>query len=416
MTQTLSLTRLGSAGAWDDGVFLSIVARVIVAISALLLAVPATAHTRSQSFSTWTIGQNVIDGVFQVDAYRATQLSETPQDLPALLRDHIARTIKVTQNGTPCAATAPRSLRAPSGDLRVELRFTCAKPFAEAPADLNVGAFFDVSISHVHYVRMTDSGGFHEAVLTQGRSDVSVGGATAHSGTDVGSFLVLGFEHVLSGIDHIAFLIALALLAGGPWRIVLAVTGFTLGHSLTLALVALGVLQPDTVAVEALIGFTVAWAAGDALARARALPAWYGLAGAVAILTMPIVAWLAGLPVLSWTLIIGLAVFAGTMSYARRFDGPYIAPAIATIFGLAHGAGFAGPLLEMEIPSGQLLWTLLAFNLGVEAGQLTALAVMGGALWLLRRAPTRIPAAAFDATAALLFALGTFWFVSRSFS
>jgi hypothetical protein len=395
---------------------MSLVRLLFAFIAVALFAAPAGAHTRSQSFSTWTVGHNVIDGVFQVDAYRATQLSETPQDLPDLLRDHIARTVKVTQQGAPCTAAAPRSIRAPTGDLRVELRFTCPKPFADAPADLKVDAFFDVSISHVHYIRVTDTGGFHEAVLTQGRNEMSIGGETAHGGTDVASFLILGFEHVLSGIDHIAFLIALALLAGGPWRIVLAVTGFTLGHSLTLALVALGVLEPDTVAVEALIGFTVAWAAGDALARARSLPPWYGLAGAAGILAMPIVAWVAGLPVLSWTLIVGLALFAGTMSYARRFDGPYVAPAIATIFGLAHGAGFAGPLLEMEIPSGQLLWTLLAFNLGVEAGQLTALGVMGGALWLLRRAPLRIPTTAFDATAALLFALGTFWFVSRSFT
>lgn len=389
----------------------------LVAILLLLtLASPASAHTRSQSFSTWTVGDNEIDGVFQTDAYRVTQLTETPQDLTALLRDHLASTIRLTQDGVSCPAVAPAVVSAPRGDLRVELRFTCAKPFAEAPAELHIGAFFDVSISHVHYIRTTDLGGFHEAVLTQGRNTVAVGGATAHAGTDVGSFLLLGFEHVLSGIDHIAFLIALAMLAGGPWRIVLSVTGFTLGHSLTLALVAFGVLRPETAAVEALIGFTVAWAAGDALARARNITPWYGLAGAGGIVVLPLVAWVAGLPVLSWVLLLGLALFAGTMSFARRFDGPYIAPAIATVFGLAHGAGFAGPLLEMDIPSDQLIWTLLAFNLGVEGGQLAALAIMGAILWILRRASTQIPKLAFDATAAVLFALGTFWFVSRAFA
>jgi hypothetical protein len=204
------------------------------------------------------------------------------------------------------------------------------------------------------------------------------------------------------------------MLAGGVWRIVLAVTGFTLGHSLTLALVALGVLRPDTAAVEALIGFTVAWAAGDALARARNVSPWYGLVGAAGIIVLPALAWAAGLPVLSWLLLLGLALFAGTMSFARRFDGPYVAPAIATVFGLAHGAGFAGPLLAMDIPSGQLIWTLLAFNLGVEGGQLVALAIMGAVLWILQQTLVRIPQAAFDATAAALFAVGTFWFVSRA--
>jgi hypothetical protein len=386
---------------------------IAVAIS-MALCVPANAHTRSQSFSTWTVGDRVIDGVFQIDAYRVTQLSEAPQDLAKLLRDHLASTVRLTQEGTKCAADAPRMISAPRGDLRVELRLICARPFADAPADLHIGSFFDVSISHVHYIRITDTGGFHEAVLTQGRSDVAVGGATAHTGTDMTSFLLLGFEHVLSGIDHIAFLIALAMLAGGPWRIVLAVTGFTLGHSLTLALVALGILQPDTAAVEALIGFTVAWAAGDALARARNVSPWYGLAGAAGIVTLPLIAWMAGLPVLSWVLLLGLAIFAGMMSFARRFDGPYVAPAIATVFGLAHGAGFAGPLLEMDIPSGQLTWTLLAFNLGVEGGQLAALALLGAVLWVIRSTLEDIPKPAFDATAALLFAVGTFWFVSRA--
>jgi len=382
----------------------------------IALCLPAHAHTRSQSFSTWTVGGNVVDGVFQIDAYRVTQLSETPQDLTALLRDHLASTIHLLQGGTACTAATPRVLTASRGDLRVELRFTCPKPFADVNAKLHVGSFFDVSISHVHYIRIADAAGFHEAVLTQGRNEIAIGGTMAHAGTDVGSFLVLGFEHVLSGIDHIAFLIALAMLAGGLWRILLAVTGFTLGHSLTLALVALGILRPETAAVEALIGFTVAWAAGDALARARNLSPLYGLAGAAGILLLPLIAWIAGLPILSWLLLAGLALFAGAMSFARRVDGPYVAPAIATVFGLAHGAGFAGPLLEMEIPPGQLIWTLLAFNLGVEGGQLAALAIMGAVLWILRSTLPQIPKPAFDATAAILFALGTFWFVSRAFA
>lgn len=388
--------------------------RAIFLVLTVALAVPAAAHTRSQSFSTWTVGGNTLDGVFQVDAYRVTQLSETPQDLSALLSKHIAETLKVTQDGAACEGTAPRVIAAPRGDMRIELRFTCPQAFALTPARLHIGAFFDVSISHVHYVRVTDAQGFHEAVLMQGRNDIDVGGAAARGGTDVASFLLLGFEHVLSGIDHIAFLVALAMLAGGLWRILLAVTGFTLGHSLTLILVALGILRPDTAAVEALIGFTVAWAAGDALARARNISPHYGLIGAAGILTLPIVAWLAGVPILSWVLLAGLALFAGAMSFTRRFDGPYVAPAIATVFGLAHGAGFAGPLLAMEIPPGELVWTLLAFNIGVEGGQLMALAVMGAVLWILRSTLPRIPQTAFDATAAALFALGTFWFVSRA--
>ena len=394
----------------------SIVSRIVLAIfSLVVLASAAHAHTRSQSFSTWTVGDNTIQGVFQIDAYRATQLSETPQDLGALLRDHLKSTISLTQSGTTCTPSAPLSVAAPRGGLRVELRFTCPKPFADAPGRLLIGSFFDVSISHVHYIRVTDAKGhFHEAVLTLGKSTMPVGTIEAASVSSFFDFLTLGFEHVLSGVDHIAFLIALTLLAGGLRRTIIAVTGFTLGHSLTLALVAFNVLKPDTAAVEALIGFTVAWAAGDALARARGLSPWYGIAGAAGILLLPMLAWLLGLPSLSWLVLAGVALFAAVMSLARRFDAPVVAPAIATVFGLAHGAGFAGPLLELQIPGSDLLLTLLAFNLGVEGGQLTALALFGATIWILRATIKQIPAVAFDATAAALFALGTFWFVSRA--
>lgn len=381
----------------------------------LSLAPPAQAHTRSQSFSTWTIGADTLEGVYQIDAYRVTQLSETPKDLAVLLRDHLAKTIVVTQSGKPCAATPLHSAAAGRGDMRVELRFTCPEPFANAPTTLAIGAFFDVSVSHVHYVRTTDAEGrFTETILAQGRNTIAVGAMTDRPSSNFLGILTLGFEHVLSGADHIAFLIALALLAGGLWRLLLAVTGFTLGHSLTLALVALGVLKPDTTAVEALIGFTVAWAAGDALARTRNLPPWFGLAGAAGILALPLLASILGLPVLPLLVLGGVALFAGAMSFARGFDAARLAPIIATVFGLAHGAGFAGPLLAMEIAPGDLVWTLLAFNIGVELGQLTALAAMGAALWTLKKLTPRIPAQAYDVTAAFLFALGTYWFVARA--
>lgn len=391
--------------------------RVVVLLLAtmMLLAGTAHAHTRSQSFSNWTIGENAIQGVFQVDAYRATQLSETPQALATLLRNHLAANVSLTQGGVACTASPPQAMAAPRGDLRVEFRFSCAKPFAEMPGILRIGAFFDVSVSHVHYVRLTGTDGkIQEMVLTLGKSDVAVGATAASSVSSVFDFLALGFWHVLSGLDHLAFLAVLAMLAGGLWRTAIAVTGFTLGHSLTLALVAMNVLRPDTAAIEALIGFTVAWAAGEALARARGLSSWFGLAGAGAILLLPLLAWVVGLPSLPWSVLAGIALFAAAMSFARRFDAPIVAPAIATVFGLAHGAGFAGPLLELNIPGADLVPTLLAFNIGVEVGQLTALALFGGIVWTLRTSLKTIPNLAFDAMAAALFALGTFWFVSRA--
>jgi hypothetical protein len=376
---------------------------------------PAQAHTRSQSVSTWTVDGATVQGIFQVDAYRTTQLSDEPQNLNTLLKRHLADTVTLMQDGKPCKALPTRTLASSRGDLREELRFACPRNLADSPATLVMGAFFDVSISHVHYIRVVFAGGaVDERVLTQGAHTLTVGAEPAAHPNSFASFVTLGFEHVLSGADHLAFLLALMLLAGSVRRILIAVTGFTLGHSVTLALVAFGVLKPDTAAIEALIGFTVAWAAGDALARHRNLPRWYGLVGAAGIVLLPLIGMILGLPVMAFSVLAGLSLFAATMSYARGLDTSRIAPAIATVFGLAHGAGFAGPLLEMQIMPGDLVWTLLAFNIGVEFGQLAAIAILAGLWWLVGRSGRKLPAAAFDVTASMLFALGTFWFIARA--
>jgi len=84
------------------------------------------------------------------------------------------------------------------------------------------------------------------------------------------------------------------------------------------------------------------------------------------------------------------------------------------VFGLAHGAGFAGPLLELKIAADNLVWTLLAFNLGVEFGQLVAVGIVTLVLFAIRRSQIKLPDLSYDVVASLLFALGTFWFISRS--
>jgi hypothetical protein len=253
-----------------------------------------------------------------------------------------------------------------------------------------------------------------EVVLTQGQQIVGVGAESAKASTSFLAMLVLGTEHVLSGADHIAFLIALMMLAGTTRATVWSVTGFTLGHSVTLALVTLGLLSPDTPSIEALIGFTVAWAAGDALDRHRAMPKWLGLAGAAGIVALAVLGSVNGFVGIPMLVLVGVALFAGTMSFSRKLDSVRIAPAVATVFGLAHGAGFAGPLLELKIAPDDLLWTLLAFNLGVELGQLIVVFLVLAGLKLLQRFRLSLPYLSYDVIAAGLFGLGVFWFVSRS--
>jgi hypothetical protein len=389
--------------------------RVAGLLAALLACTPASAHTRSQSFSSWTAADSSVTAVFQVDAQRVTQLGEaaTFAGLGALLARHLAETVSVTQDGRRCAASPPRPLAAARGDVRVEMAFTCPRSLADAPAAVVMGAFFAVSPSHVHYARSSLADGpSREVLATVGSHTFDVGGRADAAATDFAAFFRLGLEHVLSGLDHLAFVAALALLAGGFGRAAWAATGFTLGHSLTLGLVATGLLRPDTRAIESLIGFTVAFAAAEAFAsRAAPRAGWTTIALVAAV---PLAARLAGETTLPWTVVAGVALFG---LCAGAFGGPTsrrFAPLLAVAFGLAHGAGFAGALLGLDIPHERLLTALLAFNLGVEAAQLLALAAIAGIAIAGSRLPATARRLALDYTTAGLVALGVYWFVGRS--
>jgi hypothetical protein len=394
-----------------------VILRVLLALLALFTGVAASAHTRSQSYSSWSVAGAELSGVFQVDARRVTQLSEEAdaRNLGELLASHLAGTVAVSQDGRVCRAGKPAVLAAARGDTRVELSFVCPAPIDEEPATVVMGAFFDVSPSHVHYARVARAGGqAHEVLATVRSHSFTVGSSAANAPTDFGAFFRLGLEHVLSGIDHLAFLLALALLAGSFTRAFWAATGFTLGHSLTLGFVALGWLEPSVPSVEALIGFTVAFAAGEAYASRPGRTPHAGWLTLACVAAVPLVAKLAGASSLPWAVVAGTACFAacagGLGAEATRRAAPWLAAA----FGLAHGAGFAGALLELDIPRERLLVALLGFNLGVEAAQVFVLAGIGLMSLAARRVAAPVRERTLDFVVTGLFAVGVYWFVERS--
>lgn len=380
-----------------------------------LLANPAAAHTRSESYSSWTVEGHEAAGVFRVDARRATQLIEDERhsELGPLLAKHLVDTVTMAQDGTACAASPPRPLAAEPGQLRVELRFRCVRDLVADPATLTVTAFRAVSPTHVHYAVVTaPDGSRQESLLSAGRATMTLGSVADRPG-DFGGYVWLGLTHVLSGVDHLAFLLALALLAGQPLRAALAATGFTLGHSVTLGLTAAGRLHPDSGAVEALIGFTVAYAAWEALAGRQPGGSRGLLIAAVLIVALPFIASAFGRPTPPWPVYAGVALFAVCMSrLGARGWTPVV---LAAGFGLVHGAGFAGALIELDIGRDRLLPALLGFNVGVELAQLAALGVMWVAALGVARLPGPVRERAFAFTTAALALVGTYWFVSRSF-
>lgn len=159
----------------------------------------------------------------------------------------------------------------------------------------------------------------------------------------VGAYLGLGVEHILSGLDHLAFVAGLVLLVVGFRRLLLTLTAFTLAHSLTLGAAALGVFGLPQRPTEAVIAFSIAVVAREAHLAAR-----------------------------------------GQTSLTAR--APWI---VALGFGLLHGFGFAGALSGIGLPQSGKVAALLLFNLGVEAGQILVVAVLAPLVFLLR---TQLPA------------------------
>lgn len=152
------------------------------------------------------------------------------------------------------------------------------------------------------------------------------------------TYTVLGIEHILGGIDHLLFVFGLLFLVGFQRKLVWTITAFTVAHSLTLASASLGWLTLRSPPVEATIALSIVLVAGEALEK--------------------------------------------RMTLAKQWPA-----ALAFLFGLVHGLGFAGALQEVGLPENHLPVALLTFNVGVEIGQLMTVAVALGVWWVLKRVP-----------------------------
>lgn len=392
----------------------------------LSLASLAHAHTRSQSFSNWRLQD---DGtltahvsVLAREATRLVPLESAGLDLDGLLLSHLARTTDVRSDGEACEVRrAPRALAAREGHLRAELQFACP---AGRDVEIGIASFFEVAPSHVHFARVRRPGATPiEYLYTDGsrRHQVAVsgeGGPRQQSGgATFLSYVELGVEHILIGLDHVAFLVALLLLCRRVRDVVLMVTGFTVGHSITLTLAALDVVRPNIGVVEALIGFTIAIVAVESVTlttgRSRRIADVAGvLLGAMALFT-----WATGQgPPIVVSVGLALFCFCYLRLVATREAALRLAPLLTVVFGLIHGFGFASVLLEIGLPEGRLVPALFGFNVGVEAGQLAIVAVVFfGARWTLpRMAPVGLRWGE-DLLAAGLVGLGLYWFVERSY-
>ena len=148
-------------------------------------------------------------------------------------------------------------------------------------------------------------------------------------GQSLGSYVELGVWHILLGLDHVLFVVLLTLLVDGKWRLLKAATAFTLAHSLTLGAAALNFVTPPQAPVEAVVALSIAFLAYEVVQKAR-----------------------------------GIHTLTAAMPWLAAFA-----------FGLLHGFGFAGALVDLGLPYGARLQALLLFNVGVEIGQIIVIAL-----------------------------------------
>jgi len=337
-----------------------------------------------------------------------------------LFRDVLTEHTMVRSENSSCAERSINILQAASGFVRVEMQFDCSPGI---PSAIRYRALFDTAPGHVHYAKLHRDGGLlAEQLITDTADtwDISNIDDTAGSWSFT-SFLAIGARHITGGLDHIAFLLGLLLISGSIRRSIIAVTGFTLGHSISLAAAVLGYVHADGQLVEAFIGFTVALVAVEFFLAQRQTAARYAFSSMA-------LAWLIGAAALALDLLttrallayLGIGLFAfcyllAARELARRGDTrvSVLLFVATTCFGLVHGFGFAGFLMETGILGKSLFIPLLGFNLGVEIGQLVLVAAALAAASLLK---SRLPDSAAPMLAAGLCGVGIFWFVGRTFA
>jgi hypothetical protein len=388
---------------------------------ALLAGSVASAHTRSTSYSTWEIAGARATVRLDIPQYELTRLPwgvVRPPSVQPDLAHYLTRALRLEANGEPCSISdGPRALAAPPERAVIEWRVECA---SETRLVLVSEILREPAPSHLHFAKIRGER-IVERVLTSAapRWELPSGdaGAKPALGSGIGTYVKLGVEHILTGTDHLVFLLGLLLIAAGAREIVTIVTGFTAAHSITLALAALGRVEPESAAVEALIGLSIAlvavenaWLLGG---RPRALPALAALG--LAALGVAAALGAGAIPAATYA---GLALFAACyFALLARAERPArMRFAVAFCFGLVHGFGFAGVLSEIALPQGRLLPALLGFNLGVELGQLALVA----AFFVVTALAARFVRAgarplARDLANAAVCAMGVYWWVSRAY-
>jgi hydrogenase/urease accessory protein HupE len=287
------------------------------------------------------------------------------------LLDVVTERLRIVADGEPAALQWQPVEVLPE---RQSLSFAFTLTTAARPAHIEIDAvLFPYDPVHQTFINVYEAGVLERQAILDAQDSrfEHFAGTTQGRWVVVRTFVVSGVEHILIGPDHLLFLLGLLLLGGSVWRLATIVTAFTLGHSVTLSVAALDLVRVSPALVEPAIALSIVVVGVDnLLVRQRR------------VVTSP----------------------------SATVD---IRPWLAAAFGLIHGFGFAAVLREVGLPPGALGWSLAAFNVGVELGQLVVVAVAVALLAAIRRYDVVLAERCAVIGSVGVIAAGLYWFAQR---
>ena len=343
---------------------------------------PLNAHYFSESFSKWNVVDNKVEAnfslltlestrIFQVENYQKIMFEENLSETD-VFKIYLSQHLKVTSEGKSCSLVDEiKELNSQEGSLNLSLNFEC--PSNKEIKIIN-NALFNLVQSHIHIARIyIDNNLYTEKALFFNDQSIDLNEEKENNSfsNSFYKFFSLGLDHILSGYDHLLFILGLLLLVTNLKRLLLVITGFTIGHSLTLSLSVINIIQVKSSLVEALIGYTIMFVGLEYLYKENN----DHRVSMIFITTLSLLLLIFGNlinPNFPYFLILGILLFSlGYFYLLKNLNSENNLLSIITIiFGLIHGFGFGGFLLGSKISSENIFSGLLGFNLGVEVGQI----------------------------------------------
>ncbi len=352
-----------------------------------LLAAPLAAHQMNTSYTTVTASPNRIEVRFtfditdleknftlDADGDGATSREELLQALPAMY-EYLAAHFGLALGYTPVDLEQQEGGFTQDEFGNIFINFLFSKNLGEAPREigLSIDFFEKFGEKHNNLAKIVYGENVQQAVFTadQPRGRFVIGGEMS-LGTQLKEFTVLGIEHIFLGYDHIMFLLGLIVIGGRLLDVVKIVTSFTIAHSVTLILAALQIISLPSRLIESGIALSIAYVAAE-----------------------------------NFLILSDRTEAAKASALKHRW-------VLTFCFGLVHGFGFANVLRDLGLPAKGLVGSLLAFNLGVEIGQIAIVGLLFP--FVLGMTRTKVQRQLVYAFSSIIFVFGISWFIERVFA